>query len=381
MKTKTLLPILALAALGLSACGSNSSSVKSSSSSNAPASSSSSTVTTSVDDEHVDFKLVVTVAGITVDDTQNAVWMGTALGGTSGAWATYKFTKDTDGTWYHSFTHIEISNYKYNIYVDNKDSFGWNNINSEGSSASPRTLSVESSADIGITATFTTQPDISKTVDITVKITPTDITLSDWVVVYIWDSKTNLSTGTALTKATDGSWSVVIAAVPVNATFKVTACLGTKNGINWSYKSTNTDSQETAVTVTTTEIDYASTFSGQPDDPDAGKAINLVCTITNFTTGWQFPKMVYYNAAGTEMWSDAMAQDTADTTKFTLTIPSVAAGEYTCYIYVWDGTAGESYYADAAGTKFAFTMAAADLTITFSGAVAVSGGVGTIVVA
>ena len=329
----------------------------------------------------------MSVKGITVDDSQNAVWMGTALGGTSAAWATYKFTKNESvtGEWYHDFASVECASYKYNIYVDNKDAFVWNNINAEGSSSTPRTLLVESSSEIKIDATFTKQPDNAKTVDITVNITPTGLTLESWTRVWIWDSKTNLGTGTILTKGAGDVWSVVISKVSVNSTFKVTACLGTVTAIDWAFKSSDVDSMETNVTADTKVISYTATFAGQPSDPDAGHLVTFAVIVTNYTSTFQFPQAVY-KKSGDENYTylNGFKQDAVDKTKFTSSMGGLQNGVYQCHVSLWEVNSPWTqydYFADAVGTDFTFTISGADITVTLSGAVAVSGGVGTISVA
>ena len=286
MKTKTLLPILALAALGLAACGNSTSSVKSSA---APAGTSSApTVTSSIVSSEtslsdiVAFTWTVNVLGLTVDDTQNVIWLGTSLGGSAASWATYAFTEGTDAkTWSHTFTDVELGNYSYNFYVDSKDNFTWNNsyINAEGTSETSRTLSLESGDAVSTDATFAAQPDAS-----------------------------------------------------------------------------------------------------------AGQTLALTIVVTNFDTAhFQFPQFVYKKAADTSyMYIKDFVQDSTDTTKFTKSLAGVVAGDYNCYAALWQNASpwtGYSFYADTAGTAFNFTVASAALSITLSGAVATSAGVGTIVIA
>jgi len=382
---KTLLPLLALASLlGLAGCGETTGSSASTepSSSSLPSSSSSSSSSSSEDSDIVSFRLSVSVKGITVDDSQNAVWMGTALGGSTAAWATYKFTESTEtvGEWYYDFVNVECASYKYNIYVDNKDSFTWNNINSEGSSASPRTLLVESGAELKVEATFTKQPDSTKTVDITVKITPSGLTLESWTRVWIWDSKTNSSGGTLLNKGDDGVWSVVITAVPVYADFTVTACLGTATAISWSYKSSDCDSMVTAVEVTTSLVEYTATFSGQPTNPDAGHALNVTFFITNFATGWNWPQLVIVKPDGTTDWKMATAQDATDATKFTGSFGGYVDGSYSAHVYLYNA-ADWTFFANGELDDFTFTVDGADLSLTFTGAPSADGSIGTMIVA
>ena len=83
-----------------------------------------------------------------------------------------------------SFDDVEEGYYGYNIYVGpaSADS-AWDYINSEGTSETPRSLGVlVGTALYPITATFTTQPDSSQTVDFTLNITSSlEITVSNHV--------------------------------------------------------------------------------------------------------------------------------------------------------------------------------------------------------
>ncbi len=134
-----------------------------------------------------DIKIVCTPTynGFTLLDT-NAVWLGTAIGGENGNWATYKLEKQEDGTWTIDFKDVELGSYGYSFYLAEVNSTNiWDvkymntETNTETVDNVPRTFLVDSDKTFTVPATFTAQP-VPTADSLTVNLSISNYTWTEW---------------------------------------------------------------------------------------------------------------------------------------------------------------------------------------------------------
>ena len=363
-----LLPALALLLTGCGPTTDTSSDTSQDTSGDIPSDTSSGTSTEI--DNHQDITIEVSVAGITVLE-ENAIFFGSVLGGSATVWASTKMTKNDQGKWTLSFDDVEEGYYGYNIYVGpaSADS-AWDYINSEGTSETPRSLGVlVGTALYPITATFTTQPDSSQTVDFTLNITSSlEITVSNHV--WVWNSITN---GEVKLEGSGTSWSYDFEDVTLGPkTF--TAVLGSATEVDWSYKASDLDSYVVQIEATTTEVNLSATFASQPAEPSPDAyTVNFVLEAA--IVGTQWPKVVIDDS-----WKD-MAEGEGDNT-WVYSLTNVAPDAVlNFYFYHWAETGGDhKIYDELPETLFSVTVTA-DITITVVGTFTAGASAGTMNVA
>jgi hypothetical protein len=381
--------ILLPALMILAACGSKTSVPSSSTTTATATTAATATVTTSVTIPKVTPVLHITVSGIIVDTTQNAVWVaGATIGsGTSSAWGYEKATyDDTLKTYDYTFKEVEageVINYK--VYVDNSTTFAWKNVCSECAGNVELTLeTAEGVSSYSQTCSFTGQPDVNAKVD-SLKVTFTildssssPLTLNSGVYVWMWDS---LDNGTVvLSDNGDGTWSKSLKNVPIGTdALSVTPVLGSATAPNWSYKSSNyPDGYKFTIKSTDTEVTLSPKFADQPAAPTTtGVTVSVILNVAagKIDTG-AIPKLEWAGWTNTEM-----TVDSSDSNKWTASVANVAAGTYSVFFYYWISAAGdvtgaqESYLGsastantEAGTTKFSVTVAAAALTVTVNAA-------------
>jgi hypothetical protein len=370
-----LLPIM----LVLASCNPGTSSVVSSSASSTPVSSTPTSSSTSLVIPKVVPTLQVTIGSITGYDAirdENTLYIagpkanipdGTS---TDGVWAYKAMTLNAETKTYdYTFPETEAeTSLEYKVYIDHASGFNWTYPCTDNASASSFLDVVAGQTAYAVTKSFTGQPDSSKTVDVTVNITPTIAgatvsSLNDGVVIWIWDSKDSATV--ALAASTVGTQQVFSRTISAceQGTLRITATLGNASSADWGYKSSDIADKDYTIAETTTSLDITADFASQPT---YGGTLSCVITLvaTDVPTGVT-PKIIL-----NDNWLDMTA---GATNKWTYTASSLSAGAVESFsFYYWASSTDEGHlyatYTDASTyTNFSITMASADVAKTVTG--------------
>lgn len=169
-----------------------------------------------------------------------------------------------------------------------------------------------------------------------------------------------------LTKQDDGTWTIDFKDVELGS-YGYSFYLAEVDSTNiWNEKYMNAETVDNKPRSFIVDSDKTfsvdATFNAQPVPTENSLTVSL--TVTNFVSGWEWPKIVIAPSEGssTYQWISATSQDGEDQSHFRFSLKNLDPVEYKFYFYVWYQSEGKGVDAtmyNSDGSEFLLTVAGA----------------------